>query len=95
MRLWAVEPGAPAASGYDNAGNMVTGNQFSLTQKSLTYDAEERMTDWPVTTSGATVTVSFTYDGDGRRVTKTTAAGTTVYVYDPAGRRPQWRGRCI
>ena len=74
-------------SGYDGAGNQTGGNPASLTQKALTYDAEERMTNWQATTAGATVTVSFTYDGDGRRVTKTTAAGTTVYVYDPAGNR--------
>ena len=72
-------------SGYDGAGNMLTGNLASASQQSLIYDAEERLTQWEATTSGNTTTVTFTYDGDGRRVKKTTAGGTTVYVYDPAG----------
>jgi RHS repeat-associated protein len=70
---------------YDGAGNVLKFNKQSATVQSLTYDAEERMTSWSATASNTTTTVTFTYDGDGRRVTKTTAAGTTVYVYDPAG----------
>jgi RHS repeat-associated protein len=42
------------------------------------------MTSWA--DSGPAVSATFTYDGDGRRVTKTSSLyGTTTYVYDPAG----------
>lgn len=70
---------------YDGAGNLKKFNKLSAIVQTLSYDAEERMTAWTATISLGTTNVTFTYDGDGRRVTKTTSAGTTVYVYDPAG----------
>ncbi|MDP9171087.1 MAG: RHS repeat-associated core domain-containing protein [Acidobacteriota bacterium] len=66
------------AAAYDGAGNTT-----AVRTQTMGYDAESRMTGWADSATGAGV--SFTYDGDGRRVTKTTPAGTTVYVYDPAG----------
>ena len=70
-------------AGYDSAGNMTAGNTQSARQETMAYDAEERMTQWADT--NPSVSVTFTYDGDGRRVTKTWDGVTTVYVYDPLG----------
>jgi RHS repeat-associated protein len=54
-----------------------------LRTQTMGYDAESRMISWADSSTGATVVLG--YDGDGRRVTKTSSSGTTVYVYDPAG----------
>ena len=62
---------------YDNNGNMLTrsdGTQF-------TWDVENRLTQ--VTQPGGG-TVTFEYDPFGRRIQKSSAAGTTNYVYDGA-----------
>jgi YD repeat-containing protein len=67
----------------DSAGNQTTINTQSANIKTLTYDAGERVIQSQ--RSNPAATVSFTYDGDGPRVTKATASGTTMYVYDPAG----------
>ena len=66
-----------AGQGYDAAGNVTAMNLFS----NLTYDAENRLL-----TSSAPTPFTYAYDGEGRRVTKTGAGNTTVYVYDAAGR---------
>ncbi len=43
------------------------------------------MTSWGDSATGGTA--GFAYDGDGRRVTKTSSVtGTTYYVYDPSGK---------
>ena len=63
---------------YDGAGNMTT-----VRTQTMGYDAESRMVSWADSALGTSA--SFTYDGDGRRVTKTAGGLTTVYVYDPAG----------
>ena len=72
---------APAAT-HDVAGNMT-----ALRTQTMTFDAESRMIGWSDSSPSASVAVA--YDGDGRRVTKVSTAGTTVttttYVYDPAG----------
>jgi RHS repeat-associated protein len=79
---WPFDPAtnhwAQPAAAYDAAGN-TTG----VRTQAMGYDAESRMTVWSDSSTGAAV--SFTYDGDGRRVTKTSSAGTTTYVYDPLG----------
>jgi RHS repeat-associated protein len=64
-------------AGYDLAGNMT-----SVSTQVLTYDAEGRLL---TLVDGTSVTDSFTYDGDGRRVTKTSNGVLTTYVYDPSG----------
>ncbi len=66
-----------AGQGYDAAGNVNAMYLFS----NLTYDAENRLL-----TASAPSPFTYTYDGNGRRVTKTGAGNTTVYVYDAAGR---------
>jgi len=47
---------------------------------SALYDGENRLTNFG---NGAG---AYTYDGEGQRITKTTSAGTSVFVYDVAGK---------
>ena len=70
-RPHAVTAAGSHSYSYDAAGNMI-----SRDGDILTYDAENRLRS--VTTSGQTVT--FTYDGDGRRVLRDTPADTIAYV---------------
>jgi YD repeat-containing protein len=64
---------------YDGAGNMA-----SLMGSNFTYDAENRITSAVQPGIG---TVTYTYDGDGRRVMKSVSTGLqTVYVYDVGGK---------
>ena len=64
-------------TGYDSAGNQTTYSPFTLE-----YDAESRNT---VVKSSGTPYVTFSYDGEGRRIKKVTSSGTTYYVYDALG----------
>src|SRR6185312_6923405 len=64
---------------YDGAGNMA-----SLMGSNFSYDAENRVTTAAQPGIG---TVTYTYDGDGRRVMKAVSTGLqTVYVYDIGGK---------
>ena len=60
---------------YDAAGNLQI--LLSAPNLSLKYDAENRQ----VSAGG----FSYAYDGDGRRVTKTSGGVATIYVYDAMG----------
>ncbi len=67
---------------YDGSGNQ----KQVMPSQSFTYDSENRV----ATATMGTVTTTYAYDGDGRRVQKTVspASGppvTTTYVYDAAG----------
>jgi YD repeat-containing protein len=64
------------ASGYDFAGNQTVDSH----NRTFTYDAENRQ----ITFNGTAG--QYFYDGDGRRVKKMDASGTTVFVYDVTGR---------
>jgi len=64
---------------YNNAGDMTV---FPGMTPNMAYDAEDRLTSFEATT-GAIAT--YTYDGQGRRATKTSLGVTTSYVYDTAG----------
>lgn len=78
---WA--PGAGYT--YDSAGNQTsTGSRQSLGAQANTYayDAENRLKSANI---GNTGTVTYTYDGEGRRVQKTVGSATTSYVYDGGG----------
>jgi RHS repeat-associated protein len=66
-----------AGATHDSAGN-----QTALPLRTLTYDAENRVTQ--ATLSGSTVG-TYAYDGEGRRVTSTVGGNTTVFVYDAFG----------
>ncbi len=62
---------------YDNAGN-----ETGIGGYLFTYDAENRQYSSSIGGS----TTYYTYDGEGRRVMKSTPNGTTtVYVYDASG----------
>jgi RHS repeat-associated protein len=60
--------------GYDNGGHLTSANGMTLA-----WDPFGRLSSVTGTPSG---TVSFTYDGLGRRVSKTVGTATTYYLYD-------------
>ncbi len=61
-------------------GEIGNGNLTVANGNMLVYDAENRIA---TETDGVTQNVAtYMYDGNGHRVEKLTAAGTTVYVYD-------------
>jgi RHS repeat-associated protein len=65
-------------NGYDASGNQRTLDPFTLT-----YDAENRVVS-AAAPSPVSVTESYAYDGEGRRVQKT-GTTSTVFVYDGFG----------
>jgi len=75
----------------DTAGNVRT-NTYSLTVSGLTrafaYDPNGKTYEWDAENrlitvkQGANTLASFTYDGNGRRATKSAGGVTTTYVYD-------------
>ncbi len=67
-----VPPGL--ASSYDGAGNLTM-----IGSVTMDYDGENKLKTY----AGA---MGYGYDGEGRRVTKTVGAQTTVMVYDALGR---------
>ena len=67
------------AASYDAAGDMT-----GIYTQTMQYDAERRLIKLTDTGTPA-ATVVYGYDADGRRVVKTTSAGTTIYVYGPDG----------
>ena len=66
----------------------LSGNQQQLGPFAVTYDAENRMAA-ATAPNPLNLSVSYTYDGEGRRVSKSTVSNgttyTTTYVYDAAG----------
>jgi RHS repeat-associated protein len=62
---------------YDGAGNLLNDGLHTYT-----YDAENRVTQ----VDGGN-TASYTYDAQGRRVSKVSAAGTVDYFYDMSNRQ--------
>ena len=60
---------------YDADGNMLTRSEAGVTCTQA-WDAENRLMS--VTVGGQTTT--FTYDGDGGRIKKQDASGTTIYI---------------
>jgi hypothetical protein len=78
-------PGSVSGS-YDAAGN-----QLVVNGNNITYDAEGRQT----LVAGLQVSEMYSYDGDGRRVVKSSTSApypTTVFVYESAGRPAKDRG---
>lgn len=63
-----------AGYGYDNTGNLLTEPGHSYK-----YDAENRM-------SSHNNFDAYTYDGDGRRIRKSSPNSATVFVYDAVGK---------
>jgi len=72
-----------AQPSYDAAGNMTTsplpagGGQGEGRQGTCTYDAWNRL----ASVSDGTTTVSYSYDGTGRMIERTSGAGVTHYYY--------------
>jgi RHS repeat-associated protein len=80
---WYLAKNQISGWGYDGAGNITS---ISGIPRSYSYDAENRLTKAITDTSNpATTTSTYSYDGDGRRVQKTTPSGTTTFVYDATG----------
>jgi RHS repeat-associated protein len=71
---------------YDNGATNGPGNMTALPGTSVpwsfAYDAENRQTS---ATSPLGAATSYFYDGDGRRVQKSSGSVTTTYVYDAGG----------
>jgi len=65
---------------YDNNGNTLTEANSSIGTTSFTWDFENRLTS--VTLPGSGGTVSFKYDPFGRRIYKSSSAGTSIFAYD-------------
>jgi RHS repeat-associated protein len=70
------QSGSAIAFDYD-----ANGNTTSDGVKTFEWDAENRLL---AVKQGGNTLSSFTYDGTGRRATKTVAVATTIYVYDGA-----------
>ncbi len=66
---------------YDGDGNMTSGPLASqpTANSNLTWDGENRLIQ---ATLPDTSVVNFQYDSQSRRIAKSTATGTTLYVYD-------------
>ena len=86
----ALPPGTAAAA-YDAANQLTSwngtpisydanGNMLSDGTRSFTWDARGQLAG----ISGP-VSATFTYDGAGRRIAKTTGAGAQSFVYDGGG----------
>lgn len=70
---------------YDHNGDLTTVNTSSGTE-TLTYDSSDHLTAVTLP-SGRQIT--YAYDGDGNRVSKTVNGSTTDYLWDPANSQPQ------
>ncbi len=64
------------------AGNTLAVTPASGSAVIRTYNQAERLAN---VTIGGTQTAAYTYDAFGNRFAKTTAAGTSLFQYDPAG----------
>ncbi len=74
-QLIETDNGAPTAYTYD-----ANGNQASAGSRTFTYDLADRL----ISTTQSSVTTTYAYDGDDRRVASTVAGGADVrYVWDP------------
>jgi YD repeat-containing protein len=63
------------------------GNQTTLPTGTFTHDAENRLV---TATESSMPAISYGYDGDGRRVTKTVGSALTVFVYDAQGQLAEY-----
>jgi len=75
-RLTSTTGGEAATFSYNNNGDLT-----SLNGDSLTIDRLHNVTSY-----NGTPVVSFAYDGDGMRVTKSSSGNTVFYHYDKEGR---------
>ncbi|QQS32973.1 MAG: RHS repeat-associated core domain-containing protein [Acidobacteriota bacterium] len=67
---------------YDQNGNVTQDAEG----KRFAYDAENHQKEFfSASNPGTTPDATYSYDGDGRRIKKVTAAETTVFVYNASG----------
>jgi RHS repeat-associated protein len=86
MDIYTPTDGSATTNRMSGTVYDASGNQLVLGADTMTYDAENRITTVTGTPVSGGGQVSYGYDGDGRRVTKTFSDGTTtVYVYDAFG----------
>ncbi|MCU1391431.1 MAG: sle [Ilumatobacteraceae bacterium] len=83
-----AQSGPATAWTYDRSG-AVTSSNSSAGNKSYGYDSAGRLSTATVLRNGTRSTVSYTYDGDGNRITRTENGATTKYVWDPISNTPQ------
>jgi RHS repeat-associated protein len=74
-----VRPSPGTGAGYDANGNATA--IPGTTNETFTYDGENR-----VATANANGTITYVYDGEGRRVSKAASTFTTNYLYDAFGK---------
>jgi RHS repeat-associated protein len=67
------------ATGYDARGNQTQDGAYAFV-----YDAENRLTSSTIGDPNPAA-ATYSYDADGRRVTRVVGTATTTYVYDVAG----------
>lgn len=89
---YTPSPLTPTASTFYNAGtNRLVGgnygfdsqgNQTVVSPYDMSYDAEGQIISFTSSSDGSG---TYTYDGEGRRVSKTIGSTTTIFVYDAAG----------
>jgi YD repeat-containing protein len=95
VAAWAYDAagnvtGIPAAGGSTVRATCASSVMPGVAMlRTACYDAENRMVS-ETNASGATAT--YTYDGDGHRVSKTVNGVATVFVYDPMGQLAQEYG---
>src|SRR4030042_4780508 len=82
-RLTSLSGGESYSLNYNADGDATYIND-STGVYDLQYNGLHKLTSFNV--SGGANIASFGYDGDGMRVIKTSAQGTTVYHYDASGR---------
>jgi RHS repeat-associated protein len=80
-RLYSLSGGQSYSLNYNADGDATYINDNTGTYD-LQYDRLHKLTSF---NSGGSPIASFGYDGDGMRVIKTSAEGTTVYHYDSSG----------
>jgi RHS repeat-associated protein len=82
-RLTSSSGGHSLSYTYNTDGDATYTNDAGL-EFDLPYDRLHKLTSF--NNHGGTAVAQFSYDGDGMRVVKTSAEGTTVYHYDAGGR---------
>jgi RHS repeat-associated protein len=91
---WTARPPSSAACGsppagatkytYDPRGNRTAITPATGTATTLSYDQANRLTRYTHGTTAA----SYTYNGDGRRMSKTVNGATTKFAWDESGGLP-------
>lgn len=81
-RLWKVTGAATRTLGYDDAGNLVS-ETGSLGTRAWTYDDFNRNAEYWL---GGTLQGQYAHNAQNQRAWKSTASGTTRFVYAGDGR---------